>query len=451
MADLADLGVAELLAAYASGEALPSEALAACLGRIDRLDGDVNAFLTVCAEAANGEAKAADKRWARGEARALEGIPFGIKDVIETAAVRTTAGSALYEDHLPRQDATVVRQLREAGAISVGKTQTFAFALGGADNIDYGPTRNPWNLSKTAGGTSSGSGAAVGARQVPLALGTDTGGSTRIPAAYCGVTGLKPTYGRLSTKGMIPLSWSLDHVGLLARSSADIGLALAGIGDHGKGRELSGLRIGIANDWFNEFCDGELLTVADIALDVLREAGAIPVRIELPNAHLAEDLYWLIVLSEAASIHQPNREHFDRYDPAMAERLRDAEGIKATDYLAALRLRALLADDYRRAFDQVDVLLTPASSVLAPDWEDPICRIDGRDVEWIDAVSHMTCPFNVIGLPAISVPAGLSGSGLPIGVQLVAPRHGDHLCLAVGEAFQQLTEHHRQLPPLLGD
>jgi aspartyl-tRNA(Asn)/glutamyl-tRNA(Gln) amidotransferase subunit A len=226
-AELADLTASELLALYAAGSASPVDATQSCIDRIAAVDGPLNAVLLLLADSALEQARDSERRWRSGDARPLEGIPYGLKDIVATAGVTTTGGSALYRDSVPSEDAALAGRLSAAGGILLAKLHTFEFACGGADNRTFGPCRNPWDLARTTGGSSSGSGAAVAAREMPLAIGTDTGGSIRIPAAYCGITGLKPTYGRVPRHGVMGLSWTMDHAGPMTRSAEDAARMLA--------------------------------------------------------------------------------------------------------------------------------------------------------------------------------------------------------------------------------
>lgn len=454
-------GVAELLARFAAGESAPSLALTDCLAAIERLDPVLHAVLTLTEERAHERAAESDRRWREGRARPLEGIPFGVKDVIATAGTPTTGNSRLFADWLPERSATVVEQLEAAGAVLVAKLQTFTFALGGVTN-SFGTTHNPWDLGRTTGGTSSGSAAAVASGMLPFALGTDTGGSARIPAAYCGVSALKPTYGRVSRAGVMPLSWTLDHVGPLARSAEDLALILSVIEGYDSSDPTSvaatpseplgasdfhGARIGVPREWFGRRCQDDVAAATRAAVATMAELGAEIAEVSLPHAELAEAVYWPIVLSEAASLHEQHLDQLRLDDPALADRLVEGMQVPAVDYLRAMRLRHLLQRDYDAAFSAVDVLVVPASSVVAPRLDDLTCEVEGQRLPWIDVVSHMTCPFNVTGLPAAVVPAGRSREGLPIGVQIVGRPYAEMTCLRVAAAWQRATDHHRAAPP----
>ncbi|MFT4010341.1 MAG: amidase [Nocardioidaceae bacterium] len=458
----------DLLTAFEARATAPSTAVEACLAALDRTDPATGAVVMLTDDRARERAAESDRRWRDGTPRALEGVPFGVKDVIATQGVRTTGNSQLYADWVPERSATVVERLEAAGAVLVAKLQTFTLALGGVTNA-FGTTRNPWDLGRTTGGTSSGSAAAVAARALPFTLGTDTGGSLRIPAAYCGVSALKPTYGRVPRTGVMPLSWTLDHVGPIARSADDLGLVLGVIEgadprdpssvdarraptayDGLDRADLRGTRIGVPEEWFGDRSHADVLTVTATTLEVMAGLGTEIVPVRLPHAYLAEAVYWPIVLTEGASLHEQHLERLRADDPVLVDRLAEGLDVRAVDYARALRLRHLLQLDYEQAFRSVDVIVVPASSVVAPRLDDLTCEVAGERLPWIDVVSHMTCPFNVTGLPSLVVPAGLSASGLPIGVQVVGRPFAEATCLRVGRAWQAATGHHR-LAPLLAD
>jgi aspartyl-tRNA(Asn)/glutamyl-tRNA(Gln) amidotransferase subunit A len=440
-ADLADAGVCTLLDLYRSGAASPVEAVTACLERIDRVEPGLNAITTLCADEALDAARTATARWRRGEERPLEGIPYGLKDVIDTAGIRTTRGSGIFAEHVPSQDAAVVTSLQRAGAVMVAKLQTFAFALGGPSVEGFGWTRNPRDPQRIAGGSSSGPAAALAAGMVAFAIGTDTGGSVRLPAAYCGIAGLRPTYGRVPTNGVFPLTWTLDTVGPMAREAADLEPVLSAIAPvyepRSVRRDLRGVVVGVPRTWFFERCSDEVADAVERALLTMERLGARIREVELPHAELADTNGRTIVTVEAGSLH----EHLlaglgaAAYPPDFAERLVAARSVPALDYVRALKTRQLLDDDVRSAFRQADVLVTPTSAVVAPrhaDLEDPV----GREARaWRELATRMTFPMTLAGVPAVSVPA--PASGLPVGIQIAAPAGSDELCLDVAAAYER--------------
>jgi aspartyl-tRNA(Asn)/glutamyl-tRNA(Gln) amidotransferase subunit A len=462
--ELADLGIAELLGVYARKEASPSEAIDAHLARIDRLDPQVGAVLTFCWERAGELAAESTQRWMDGRPRPLEGVPYGLKDIIETAGIRTTGGSRMYADHVPSKDAAVASRLAGAGGVLLAKLQTFEFAAG-ANAV----TSNPWDLARTAAGSSSGSGAAVAARELPLSIGTDTGGSVAIPASFVGIAGLKATFGRVPRSGVFPLSWTLDHVGPMARSAEDIALALGVMAGHDADDPTSGtaavpdyaaelqcdlstLRIGVPTDWFFDIIhpDVELATRAAIA--AMEAAGAEVVEFALPSAELL-DLHAMeltIIGAEAASLHSPHLSRYDLLGPEFQQVLARSQGYSAVDYLNAVRARHLVQRDFARAFEIADVIVVPGAITVAPRHDHLVAVVGDSERPWVDVVSRSTAVFNLTGIPSLSIPAGFS-DGLPVGIQIAGPPYAEGVVLAAAHAYQQLTDHHAQIPQLVAD
>jgi aspartyl-tRNA(Asn)/glutamyl-tRNA(Gln) amidotransferase subunit A len=463
VSELWELTAEELLAAFAAGSARPSEAVAACLDRIAAVDGEVNAVLTLCAERAVADAAVSDGRWAAGTARPLEGVPFGLKDIVATAGIRTTGGSSIYGDLVPGEDACLAARLSAAGGVLLAKLTTFEFAFGGEDNTHYGPMRNPWDPGRTTGGSSGGSGGAIAAREMPLAIGTDTGGSIRLPAAYCGITGLKPTYGRVPRHGVMGLAWSLDHAGPMTRSVADAALMMDVIagGDRRDPHapdvpvaahraaltgDVAGLRVGVPTAWFFDRLHPDVAAACDAALAVLASVGATVVPVDLPGIELAERAGWTILAAECASYHEVTFDRLGDYDETFATRLVDAQFVSAVDYLAAQRYRSVVQAGMTAAFRTVDVLLTPGTPTVAPRFGEMLVDLGEESVPWLDVAARCTFPFNVTGMPALTVPAGLDHGGLPVAIQLAARPFDDVTCLRVGHAFQQATDHHLTVP-----
>ena len=466
MTELADLGVAELLAKYRSHEASPLEAVQSCLKRIEELDPEINAILTLQAEQCLEGAKASTERWMSGDARLLEGIPFGAKDILLTAGIRTTGGSKIYGDFVPDTTATVVQRLQDEHALLLAKLQTFEFATG--DNSHYGPTRNPWNVERTTGGSSVGAAAALAARQLPLAVGTDTGGSIRLPAALCGVSGYKPTQGLVSRHGVMPLSWTLDHVGPLARSVEDLALALSVMAGHDHRDPLSlqippghnylekiddgidGLRLGVPVNWFFDLIDPQVEEATRQATEVLSNQGMEIIEIELENAHLAVPIVYTVIYAEHASLQEENLDRIDEFGPDVGQKtLAAAQFTSALDYLRALRGRHLVQRGLEAAFEQVDAVIVPAVLAPPPLLEDMMFELGEARYAWGEEAARMTAIFNVAGVPALAIPAGTSDEGLPIGIQIAAPPLRDATCLRIGHAYQKATSYHLDVPPMV--
>ncbi len=441
--DLADLSAAALLDGYQTGAFDPVEVLDACLARID--DTDIGAVVTRDDDAAREQAIRSAQRWRMGNARRLEGVPVGVKDIINTRGLRTAAGSPLFADHVPEADATVVARLRDAGAVILAKTTTPEFAFG--DETGDGVT-NPAAPGRWAGGSSSGSAAGLAAGLFPLALGSDTGGSIRVPSSYCGVSGIKPTFGRVPRDGVFGVSWTLDHVGPMARSVEDLGLALSVIAGRSQADPYSststvsdyrvtrasvrGLRVGVPDGWLPEGSSPGVTQALSDALGQLEQSGCEVEPIKFPHAELAGIIAWVITVVEFAAHHTSNLHRTGEFTPSAACRLAAGARTSAADYLRALRARSLVQRDLDAAFERVDVLVTAATPTSAPD---PATFFDDGDRLWLDKVARNFLPFNVTGHPALVLPVGLD-EGRTAAVQIVAPHHRDALCLQVGAALQ---------------
>jgi len=451
-ADLSDLGAASLLAQFAAGAVTPGEAVEACLARIESREPVVAAMRTRCDASARQAARLADARWRAGRARPLEGVPFAVKDTIDTAGVLTTLGAAPTAHRLPERNATVVQRLVDAGAILAGKTVVPEFAFG--DVREDHQATNPWDRACWTGGSSAGSAAALAAREVAIALGTDTGGSIRVPASYCGVCGLKPTFGRVPRDGIEPVSWTLDHAGPMARTAEDLGLVLAVLAgdrpvrrsDVGATNELRGLRVGVPANWFLDDCDPSVLRVFDEAVDVLCALGAIRQSVVIERASLAGIIAWTITVAEFASVQDADRERLDALTPSTAERIVAGRALGAADYLRALRARHLLQRALASVLESVDVILTPATPTPAPKFGAEIDAIFAKgDAAWLERIARNLLFANVTGIPALVIPSGFC-AGLPVGLQILAAPFAEAQCLRVGEAFQAVTAHHRVAP-----
>jgi aspartyl-tRNA(Asn)/glutamyl-tRNA(Gln) amidotransferase subunit A len=462
--ELSLLDLSEASRAVQKKEVSPVDLTQACLARIERFNPKLNAFITVTDTAALEEARKAEDEIARGEWKGpLHGIPLAVKDLIETAGVKTTAASAVLKDHIPTADAEVIRRLRSAGAILLGKLNLHEFAYGGSGILGhFGPARNPWNTAHVTGGSSSGSAAAIAACLCYGAIGTDTAGSIRLPAACCGITGLKPTYGLVSSRGVLPLSWSLDHVGPMTRTAADAALMLQAIAaydsqDIGSQKfppvyypsaieeATSALRLGIARDFWNEV-DGEIAGAVDLAVTTLSKVTACVEEVEL-----ATDTDRTLVRCEAYAYHQKYLpQHEQDYDPETLRRIRSGADVSAADYIKAQRELWQHRRQILQLFERIDLLLTPTTPVLAPAFSDLQAAPDQlRNQEMV--MLRNTRPFNVYGLPSISVNCGRSKSGLPIGLQVIGAPGAEGLVLGLAHAYQKQTDWHKQKPTLAGN
>ena len=432
--DLSALSASALLKGYGTGAFDPVDAVDACLSRIDETDGAVGAIVTRDDASARAQAAHSAQRWRDGTARALEGVPIGVKDIIDTAGLCTAAGSPLFAGRVPSADATVVARLRQAGAVVLAKTTTPEFAFG--DEAGDG-VRNPSAPGRWAGGSSSGSAAGLAAGLFPVALGSDTGGSIRVPASYCGVSGLKPTFGRVPRDGVFGVSWTLDHVGPMARTVEDLGLVLGVIAggcdpdpyastrpvpDYTQLTEsIDGMRIGVPDGWLSGGCSPGVTTALEGAASRLEQLGAHVTTVSIPHAELAGTIAWMITVVEFAAHHDGNMHRIGEFTPSAACRLAAGARTSAFDYLKALRARSLVQDDLDAVFERVDVLVTAATPTSAPD---PATFFDDGDRLWLDKVARTLLPFNVTGQPALVMPVGLD-EGRPAAVQIVAPPHAD--------------------------
>ncbi|HEY6957900.1 MAG TPA: amidase [Candidatus Limnocylindria bacterium] len=458
--ELAFRSVTEAAALLRARSVSSVELTHACLARIERLDRELAAFITRTTETALRDARTADEELARGVDRGpLHGIPIALKDLFDTAGVRTTAGSRIFAERVPTEDSAVAARLSAAGAVCVGKTNLHEWAFGVTNqNAHFGAAKNPWDRTRVPGGSSGGSAIAVATGMCFVSPGSDTGGSIRIPAALCGVAGIKPTYGRVSLHGAIPLSWTLDHAGPLARTVRDLALALgvlAGydardpvsadvpVDDYVRDIDASvrGVRILVPTVHFFDECDPEVeRAVRDAAL-VLRGLGARVTEAPLPHAALLRDAQRAIISVDAATYHAEDLARRPQdYGDAVRARLAVAETITKTQYAQARRDRDIVHRAWCDALAEHDVILSPTTPIAAPPRE-------GQDATAQAArLTPNTSPFNLTGLPAVSIPCGFTRAGLPIGLQLAAAPWREALLLRVANAYERATEWHTRHP-----
>ncbi len=487
MAALNELSIEEAAAKLASREISSVELTDACLDRIDATDGEVGSFLEVTRDLAKAQAAEADKRLASGnEVTTLTGIPIGLKDLFITNGVRTTCSSKILENFVPRFDATVTAKLKRAGAVMIGKVNMDEFAMGSScENAALGNTRNPWNPAYVAGGSSGGSATAVAARQCLGTIGTDTGGSIRLPASYCGVLGMKPTYGRVSRYGMIAFASSLDQAGPFATTARGAAAILEAIAGHDAldstsidaevpplvpsgSIDLGGLKIGVVPELLSVGLDADVESAVDGALATLTELGANKSEVSLPTSEYAVATYYIVTSAEASS----NLGRYDgvRYGVRVGEegglremygKTRDAgfgtevkrrimlgsyalsAGYYDAYYLKAMKVRTLMRRDFDKAFEQVDAIVIPTSPGTAFEvgsrTDDPL-KMYLSDV--------MTIPANLAGLPAASIPCGFDSAGMPIGLQIITKPLAEAKLFEIAAAYQDATDWHRKAPEL---
>ena len=444
-------------------EVSPAELTHDCLNRIEKLNPALNAFITVLADSALDQARRAEQEIFRGKYRGpLHGIPIGLKDIIDTAGTPTTAASALFKDRIPTHDAEIVRRLHAAGAIILGKQNLHEFAYGGSSLISlFGEVHNPWDPARIAGGSSGGSAASVACGMGFAAIGTDTAGSIRLPAAYCGVVGLKATYGRVSTRGVIPLAPSYDHVGPITNSVCDAGLVLQVLASHDENdpasadvpvtdytcdldEPLPDLRIGIPRAFFFDDLDPEVAAAIAKAIEIFREFGCEirdGIRLEVPTDRTLSS-------AEAYAYHKDFVARSpELYQPATLARIKSGENISEADVQRAKQDLAASRAAIGIVFEEIDILLTPTVPIPPPAIADLKQNPDQlRPAELM--MLRNTRPFNVWGIPAISIPCGFTKDGLPIGLQLAAAAW-QPLLLHVAYAYEQATEWHKRVPEFL--
>jgi aspartyl-tRNA(Asn)/glutamyl-tRNA(Gln) amidotransferase subunit A len=444
-------------------EVSPLEITRICLDRIETLNPALNAFITVTADSALVEARRAEVEIGRGEWRGpLHGVPVAIKDLINTAAVRTTAASALNANHIPTEDAEVVRRLREAGAVIVGKNNLHEFAYGGSSLIShFGAVHNPWAVNHIAGGSSGGSAAAVASGLCYAAIGTDTAGSIREPAALCGCVGLKPTYGRVSARGVIPLSWSLDHVGPLTATVADAAIVLQAIAGYDRAETTTAdvsvtnyvsacqesarsLRVGTLRSYFCDDLDPEVAAAFEQVVAVVKTLVA-----ELKDVRLDVPTDRTLQAAESYAYHAESVSKTpELYQPETLRRIRSGATVSAADYIRHRRELDEARREIRDAFAAVDLFIAPTMPIPAPKIDDLRANPDALRPAELKLLRN-TRPFNVWGLPAISIPCGFTRAGLPIGLHIAGPPWREDLVLRLANAYEDATAWHKRKPGIL--
>ena len=452
--DIPFRSIAELAQLIRSRKLSPVAVVQAYLDRIEAVNPKVNAFLNVTAEQALEQAKTAEREIAAGRYRGpLHGIPYAPKDLIATKGIRTTNGSKVTANWIPDRESAVTTRLNQAGAILIGKLNLLEFAMGSGQTGLIGPARNPWDLAYSPSGSSSGSGAALAAGLVPLAIGTDSGGSIRGPAKSCGVVGLKPTYGRVSVAGVTTLSWTLDHVGPMARTVAGVARMLQAMADgpdysQALGGSIKGLRIGVPTEHFFNHVQPETDAALRHALALLKEMGALLVDVKVRNAALASPASSVILGSESAAFHQKRlAAHADLLDPLVRERLEAGAYYSAVDYLKALRIRTVLIEEMRRVFQTCDALMLPAGNA-APKLEDETVGTDAPRDPPPPPRPDVFNLANVTGIPALVLPCGFTAGppSLPLGIQFCAKAFDEATLFRIGHAYQSATDWHKRVP-----
>ena len=447
--------IEEAVGLLAAGDASAVELAKSVLGQIEQSEPHIGAFVTrlepsdILAEAAASD----ERRRAGDELGPLDGIPIGHKDNVATAGLRTTASSRVLHDWIPDKDAAVVTRLRAAGTVMVGKLKNYEFAFSGIDSQHFGRTHNPWNLDRVTGGSSSGSAAALAVGMCLGATGTDTGGSIRIPASFCGVVGLKPTFGLVGRSGVLPTSWSLDHVGPMARTVADVGLLLEGMAgpdtaDPGSAQRASwsgrthidslrSIRLGVESTYFGGGTTSDVGAAFDASLDAFQEFGAEIVEVQTPTATESVDALMAIVFPEATVAHDRYmRDQLGDYGDVLRQTLLSGYVYRAVDYIRAQQVRSMLVAEFSAAFDRVDAMVTPMMPFVAPLYGQEQVQIGGREVPVLEASIKFSVAANLTGHPALTVPFGKGHAGMPVGIQLIGRRFDEARLLAFGSALE---------------
>ncbi len=461
------MNILEAAQALRARQVSSAELTEAAIQRIRQLNPKLNAFITVTEDHARQQAKAADEALARGiDHGPLHGIPVAVKDMFSTKGIRTTCGSALFANHIPDLDAAVVEKLATAGAVFLGKTGMHELAYGiTSNNPHFGAVRNPWDVERIPGGSSGGSGAAVAAGMVFMAMGSDTGGSIRIPASFCGTVGLKPTSGRVSRYGTMPLDFSLDHMGPLARTVRDAALTLEAIAGFDKRDDTSsrvppskyvpgaapsirGLRIGLAENFYMERLDPDAGAAVARMAEMAEKLGARVTQVRVPDILALNTAGRVILLVEASALLERHMNQRDKFGPDVLALLDQGRLLPATDYVNAQRLRRVMQREFNQLWSEIDCLFTPTTPMAAPRiGENTVPLGDATDDVRL-AATRLVRGINVLGLPALSIPCGLDRRGLPLGLQIIGKAFDEAGVLRVGAALEDATDHHRLSPPL---
>ncbi len=466
--DLCYSSAGELSRLIQRKEVSPVEIIDAHLARIAATDGVLNSFITLLPEQARTAARRAEAQIQAGHYLGpLHGIPVGLKDLYNTGGVRTTSGSRIFDNFVPDQDCTVAARFQQAGAILLGKMNMHQFAYGPTgENPDYGHMHNPWDPERITGGSSGGSGSATASGQCTITMGSDTGGSVRIPASLCGIVGHKPTYGLVSRHGLTPLSWCLDHPGPMVRTVEDAALTLNAIAgydptdvasarmevpDYTKALtgEVRGLRIGVVKEYFEAPLDPQVSEAVQRAISLLEELGAVVSQVSLPMYRHSQVISGTILMAEAAAYHRDLlARDGDQLYPPIRLRLEAGLFISAADYLRAQQARSLFDREARQLLREVDLLAGPTEPVTAPKLLATQVEVGEESVGTTAALTQYTRPYNITGFPAISVPCGFSDQGLPIGLQLAGRPFDDQTVLRAAHAYEQATDWRRRRPPI---
>ena len=462
------MGAGDLSKLVQSKEISPVEIIEAHLTRIDATEPVLNSFITLLADQARKSARQAEKDIQAGRYKGpLHGIPVALKDLYNTGGVRTTSGSRIFDTFIPTEDCTVAAKFHQAGAILLGKLNMHQFAYGPTgENPDYGHMHNPWNPDTVTGGSSGGSGSAAAAGQCTITTGSDTGGSIRIPAALCGIVGLKPTYGLVSRYGLSALSWSLDHPGPMTRTVEDTAITMNVIAGHDPKDvasakvdipdytsaltgDVKGLRIGIVKEYFEAPLDPQVRKAVMDAISLLESMGAEIKEVSYPMFNQSQAISSTVLMAEATAYHRDllEKDGHQLYEP-IRQRLEAGLFISAAEYLRAQQARSIFDQQGRRLLDEVDLLAGPTEPVTAPEILASKVMAGEQEVGVVGALTQYTRPYNINGFPAISVPCGFSDDGMPIGLQLAGRPFDELTVLRAAHAYEQANDWHTRRPPI---
>tara|TARA_B100000470_G_scaffold29115_1_gene19186 strand:- start:165 stop:1577 length:1413 start_codon:yes stop_codon:yes gene_type:complete len=462
------MGAGDLSKLVQSKEISPVEIIEAHLTRIDATEPVLNSFITLLADQARKSARQAEKDIQAGRYKGpLHGIPVALKDLYNTGGVRTTSGSRIFDTFIPTEDCTVAAKFHQAGAILLGKLNMHQFAYGPTgENPDYGHMHNPWNPDMVTGGSSGGSGSAAAAGQCTITTGSDTGGSIRIPAALCGIVGLKPTYGLVSRYGLSALSWSLDHPGPMTRTVEDTAITMNVIAGHDPKDvasakvdipdytsaltgDVKGLRIGIVKEYFEVPLDPQVRKAVMDAISLLESMGAEIKEVSYPMFNQSQAISSTVLMAEATAYHRDllEKDGHQLYEP-VRQRLEAGLFISAAEYLRAQQARSIFDQQGRRLLDEVDLLAGPTEPVTAPEILASKVMAGEQEVGVVGALTQYTRPYNINGFPAISVPCGFSDDEMPIGLQLAGRPFDELTVLRAAHAYEQANDWHTRRPPI---
>ncbi len=466
MNDFFSLSLSDLSKMINQKKISPLEITLNYIEKIKKDNQKLNAFVFLNEENAINSAEKATNEISSGYLKGpLHGLPVAHKDLYMTKNIKTTAGSKILENNYPTFNSTVVNKLDNQGMIMLGKLNTHEFAYGPTGEFSsHGASCNPWDLERITGGSSGGSAAAVSARLTPIASGSDTGGSIRMPAACCGVTGLKPTYGRISRHGVIPLCWTMDHTGPIAQSALDCAMFLQACAGYDKldktsskkpvpnyldriNDNIEGLKIGIPSNYFFENTQNDIVKKVEEVLDLFKSKGAILKSVEIDQIEYSASAALAIYLSEATSYHDDNiRKNPELYTDSVRTFLKLGDHILAKDYLAAQRYRTLIGENLKKIFLDVDILVTPGITITAPKIGQSDIEINGENTDVFSTLLHNTEPFDLSGLPAIVFPCGFDKNNLPVSIQLIGKPFDESRILSIANYFQKETDWHKIIP-----